>query len=105
MIVVRAATLDDVAGMARAHVVAWQQTYRGMVPDAVLDAADAAARRERMWRTVLADGATMTAAVADRDGEIVGFASSGAVLDPDIDAARQLYTLYLLADAHGSGAG
>jgi hypothetical protein len=34
---VRPARLQDAAQMARVHVRCWQETYRGLMPDAVLD--------------------------------------------------------------------
>ncbi|GAA4160539.1 hypothetical protein GCM10022286_16670 [Gryllotalpicola daejeonensis] len=39
-LVVRTATLEDAAGMARVHVRSWQETYRGLESDEVLDAPD-----------------------------------------------------------------
>jgi hypothetical protein len=35
--------------MARVNVRSWQETYRGIVPDAVLDDPDFLAARERFW--------------------------------------------------------
>ncbi len=37
---IRAARPEDAASMARVHVRGWQETYRGQIPDAVLDAPD-----------------------------------------------------------------
>ena len=45
------------------------------------------------------------AAVAERDGELVGIAMSGPPLDAGAAWARQLYVLYVLAADHGTGAG
>jgi hypothetical protein len=39
--------------MARVHVRCWQETYRGLMPDAVLDDPGFPAARERMWAEVL----------------------------------------------------
>jgi len=35
---IRRATPSDLAGMARVHVETWKTSYRGIVPDAHLDA-------------------------------------------------------------------
>jgi ribosomal protein S18 acetylase RimI-like enzyme len=128
-IVVRAATAADAAGMARVHVRAWQETYRGQASDEVLDAPDAVARREAMWgraletpperagrisvavavpgpRTGSEVGAEADAdAEAGADGEIVGIAWAGPARGEDPPAESELYVLYLLAAHHGSGAG
>ena len=37
---IRAATSGDAPGIARVQVLTWQQTYRGILPDAFLDALD-----------------------------------------------------------------
>jgi len=36
-LMVRPARVQDVGQMARVHVRCWQETYRGLMPDAVLD--------------------------------------------------------------------
>lgn len=105
--VVRRPTPDDVAGIARVHVLAWQQTYRGLMSDEVLDDPGFVSRRERMWTALVTDPryADTHVAIAERDGEIVGFASAGPAEAAYPDPPLQLFTIYLLRDEHGSGAG
>jgi GNAT superfamily N-acetyltransferase len=109
---VRPARPGDAEGMARVHVQAWQETYRGVMPDAVLDDPEAPARRQRMWEAVLTDDryAANTVAVAERDGRIVGIAMAGPPRDEAADGsgrkgARELHVLYVLAAHHGTGLG
>ncbi|MBF0815003.1 GNAT family N-acetyltransferase [Microbacterium paludicola] len=106
-VVVRAARPEDARAMARVHALAWQETYRGLMRDEVLDAPDAVERRERMWTNVLTriGGSGQRAAVADRDGAVVGIALAGPPEGDDAPQARQLYLIYLLAAEHGSGVG
>ncbi|MCU1528545.1 MAG: family acetyltransferase [Frondihabitans sp.] len=105
-ILVRPAVATDAAGMAAVHVQSWRETYRGLVADSILDRPASVARRERFWSSTLAaDDATERAAVAVQGGHIVGIASSGPPRDSDATWPTELYVLYLLADAHGSGAG
>ena len=47
--IIRPASVQDIAQMARVHVRCWQETYRGLMPDAVLDDPGFPAARERMW--------------------------------------------------------
>ena len=93
--------------MARVHVRCWQETYRGLMPDAVLDDPGFPAARERMWTEVLTSGRYRQnrVAVAERDGQLVGIAMSGPPLDAAAGWARQLYVLYVQATDHGTGAG
>jgi len=107
-LIIRPARVQDVRQMARVHVRCWQETYRGLMPDAVLDDPGFPAARERMGTDVLTGGRYRQnrVAVAGRDGELAGIAMSG----PPGDAAaaawmRQLSVLYVYAAGHGTGAG
>lgn len=50
-LIVRPARVQDVRRMARVHVRCWQETYGGLMSDAVLDDPGFPAARERMWTT------------------------------------------------------
>ena len=104
---VRPARAGDVAQMARVNVRCWQETYRGLMPDAVLDDPGFLAVRERFWTAALTDERYRDnrVAVAERDGELIGIAMSGPPLDAGTAWARQLYVLYVYAADHGTGAG
>jgi ribosomal protein S18 acetylase RimI-like enzyme len=104
---VRPAGVRDVPQIARVHVRCWRETYRGLMSDAVLDHPDLVDTRERFWSAALTDERYRAnrAAVAERDGELVGVAMSGPPLDADVSWTRQLYVLYVQAADHGSGAG
>jgi ribosomal protein S18 acetylase RimI-like enzyme len=108
---VRPARVEDVAQMARVNVRCWQETYRGLMSDAVLDDPGFLAARERFWTAALTDEryrenrVAVAERVGERDGELVGIAMSGPPLDAAAAWARQLYVLYVYAADHGTGAG
>ena len=104
---VRLAGVDDAAQMARVNVQCWQETYRELMSDAVLDDPGFPVARERFWTAALTDERYREnrVAVAERDGELVGIAMSGAPLVAGAAWARQLYVLYVQAADHGTGAG
>ena len=106
-ITVRPAQAEDVQAMARIHVRSWQEAYRGLVADEILDRPGFLARRERFWTAALSDEryAMNRVAVAERDGELAGIATAGPAIDPDAHWPAQLFVLYVLAAAHGTGAG
>jgi ribosomal protein S18 acetylase RimI-like enzyme len=93
--------------MACVNVRCWQETYRGVVPDAVLDDPGFLTARERFWTAALTDERYREnrVAVAERDGEMVGIAMSGPPLDDGAAWTRQLYVLYVQMADHGGGAG
>jgi len=105
--VVRPAVLGDVEAMARVVVRSWRETYRGLMPDAVLDDPGLVAVRRGFWTAALTEERYRRnrVAVAERGGRVVGVAMSGPPLDGDARWATQLYVLYVLAAHHGSGAG
>jgi GNAT superfamily N-acetyltransferase len=88
----------DALAIAEFHTVCWREAYRGIVPQAYLDALDVPERKVR-WEKRLA---TRAVAVGDLQGEIVGVASSGPAGDgtkPDV----MLWTLYVAAEQRGTG--
>jgi GNAT superfamily N-acetyltransferase len=97
----------DVPAMARIVVESWRETYRGLVPDAVLDDPSFADRRESFWAAALSDPrySQNTIAVAELDGQMVGVAMSGPAQDEDATWDRQLFILYTYTAVHGLGAG
>ena len=93
--------------MARVHVRCWQETYRGPMPDVVLDDPGLVAARERSWAAALSGVRRPgdRVAVAGRDGALVGITMSGPPAEPGAPWQRQLYVLYVRAADHGTGAG
>lgn len=106
-VVVRTARLEDAENMARVIVRSWQETYRGLVPDDVLDDPGFLAARTQFWTSALTDGRSPSRriAVAEHGGRIIGVAMSGPPQDPDAAWTTQLHVLYVHAKDHGTGAG
>lgn len=105
---VRPAVVEDAAAIAHVHVRGWHEAYTGRVPQSVLDRMDPE-RYASGWSRVIADLHPTEHSdvwVAELDGEIVGFASSGRCRDADAVAGRrELYAIYVLAAHYGTGAG
>ena len=104
---VRPARLDDVPAMARVIVRSWRETYRGIVPDRVLDDPGLVEYRERFWTAALVDDRFRAnrVAVAVIDGALVGVAMAGPPASPEAEWNVHLFVLYVFAAHHGSGAG
>ncbi len=104
-VTIRRAGLDDLEQAARVRAVAWQQAFRGLLPDAMLDGfADSAwtARLIAEWRELIGAGGTVWLAV-DPDHQIIGVAQSQPDDSPDAPAPVRLSKLYLLDRAKGTG--
>jgi GNAT superfamily N-acetyltransferase len=106
---VRPATAVDAEAMGGVAVRSWEATYRGMLPDAVLDE----------WQATVTDGWVAAFAnqppdtpwrpwVAERDGRVVGYATTTPAKDfflPPPDGAGELTNLYLDPAVIGTGVG
>lgn len=118
---VRTPEPTDAAAMARVHVDTWSETYRGIMPDELLDDPDLIDRRQRMWTQILAEAAPtkFTCAVAESEARLVGIAMSGP--PENVGSAndgteheqnraarpeeRHLYVLYAYRAMHGTNVG
>lgn len=96
---IRPAVLADAPSIAHVHVQSWHETYRGLIPDAVIDG-KSTEKRKAQWARGLVDG-SRTTLVAERGDEVVGLIS--AIPDDECDALLQ--TLYVLRKAHRVGIG
>jgi ribosomal protein S18 acetylase RimI-like enzyme len=103
MVTVRPATVADAPAMGRLVVRAWQAAYRGHMPDDYLDSLRAE-DRAAYWAGVLGRedlrGAVL---VAERNGEVAGFAAAGPSRDPE--GAGELYAINVDPAHWGTGAG
>ena len=103
---IRAAGIADAAGIARVHVDAWRSTYRGIVPDSLLDGLSyeqrARTRREHLEK---ADPDCCSFVAVDGRAGIVGFSVAGPRRDGDAGYSGELYALYVLDEHQGKGLG
>jgi GNAT superfamily N-acetyltransferase len=103
---IRRASPDDSAGIAKVHVQAWHETYKGIVPDSVLDGLDVADRTAR-WQKILTDNVERSAAfVAEmpEDG-IVGFVHCSPLRDRCNGSGGEITAIYVLRSAQRRGIG
>ena len=103
-VTVRLGRVADASGIARTYVETWRPTYAGMVPDRVLLEMSEDIQRERWHRSLDRPGGELVSVAEDRRHGIVGFAGGGAGRDSG-DFGAEVFTLYVLPDAQGSGIG
>jgi ribosomal protein S18 acetylase RimI-like enzyme len=90
---IRRASVSDAAEIAAVHVRTWQAAYQHVFGTERLAHLDIP-RRVAGWTRALEEGESIF--VADDDGRVVDFVSVGAC---------ELYAIYTLPEAWGSGAG
>lgn len=104
---VRTATVDDARAIAVVQVETWRSAYAGLMPEALLRRMDVdrnAERRAESWAERHRD-ARVVDLVAERDGEVVGWASVGPTDQDDLPGHGQLFAIYALARTWSSGVG
>ncbi len=103
--VIRDAQPVDAAGIAYVHVNSWRTTYKGLMPDHVLDGLSVK-QRTAFWRKAMSlmkpPGILL---VAEEAGQIVGFVSCGAEREGDPGYPAELFAIYLLQEQQGKGIG
>jgi len=99
--VIRHAKPDDAYAVESVRVRCWQIAYRHVFPPAELDTL---AIDERRWRQrFLMPPRGWATFVAERDGEVIGFASVGPSREDEEHG--ELYAIYVDPDAWSEGAG
>ena len=102
---IRIAGPEDAAAIATVHCQAWRETYRGMLPDAMVDGLGPE-EAETKWALRLAPESSDEVFLAtDRAGTPLGFASGKPSDEPTAPDAGLLDTLYLLRAGQGLGLG
>ncbi|MDX2101712.1 MAG: GNAT family N-acetyltransferase [Alphaproteobacteria bacterium] len=103
--IVLTATPDDAEPIARLHAASWRDTYRGMVPDRLLDG-PIAEERLQQWRQVLAHlPAGRVVLCAREEGELLGFISGGPRRGGPTGYDAEIYALYVARTRRGTGIG
>ena len=99
-------TLNDVRDVTRLHIAAWEATYRGIVPDEVLDAVDYDDRVRRRRAQLSDPGNPAVNWVLEDEGRVCVWAAVGTPRDDDVgDETAELYAIYARPGETGKGYG
>lgn len=101
---IRAAESGDAAGLAKVHIDAWKETYRGIMPDSVLDGRTQEKCQEG-WIKRLDPSAGFKHFVALNETGVIGFLGGGKAREKFVDFEGELYAIYLLKKYHHMGLG
>jgi ribosomal protein S18 acetylase RimI-like enzyme len=104
-VTVRTAKPADARLIARVHYQSWQTTYAGILPLDVI-ASQAGRKSEASWRRRLSLATVgETTFVAERGGEMVGFANCGDARHRLEGLEAEIYALYVLQAHQRRGVG
>jgi ribosomal protein S18 acetylase RimI-like enzyme len=101
----RPATPDDSDAIAALHVACWVETYRGLLPDPLIDGMNLPDRTVQ-WQRALERRADVQVIVAEAaDGALLGFVSGGPTRSAALATVDEVYAIYLLKRAQRQGLG
>ena len=103
---IRAATADDAAAIAAIRVEGWRVTYRGVIPDAYLDAMRVE-DSTGLWTRILtaASSDKRMVFVAEGASGVLGFAAAMKLPEPKFGVHAELTGIYLKPEAQRQGIG
>ena len=101
---IRVARAGDADEIARVHWDSWETTYRGVLPDEVLDERTVEVRRA-FWEQLLSDEATVSGVLVScsEEGAIEGFVACGRERSGTLGAEGEVYAIYVRREWQGRG--
>jgi ribosomal protein S18 acetylase RimI-like enzyme len=97
---IRPAKLADAGAIGIVHVKVWNETYRGIMPDSLLDRLNADERAKAWAARIPTFRANRQALmVADNAGEVVGFAGCGPRRSEKLPSDGEIYMINILSRA------
>ncbi|NEC89852.1 GNAT family N-acetyltransferase [Streptomyces sp. SID12501] len=105
-ILVREMTLDDCDRVPGIRIRSWQHAYKGLMPQPYLDALSVTEDAERRRTFFVRAGSEVVDLVAERAGEVIGWACHGPYRDGEIRTDdAELYAIYVDTGQFGAGVG
>ena len=102
--IIRTATQEDAASIAKVHVDSWRTTYKGIIPQNFLDNLSYD-KRTTLWENNLANSARSIYVAQTDEDEIIGFVV-GEKRDTNTEQdATDLSAIYLFEQWQGKGVG
>jgi GNAT superfamily N-acetyltransferase len=105
-LLIRSPREPDIRSIAELHIRSWQFGHQGLFPQSVIDSVSVEERVDSWRETLASPSPGKTVLVAEQDGEIVGFVSSGPSRDRSVEAAAgEIYELFVEPDLVATGVG
>jgi ribosomal protein S18 acetylase RimI-like enzyme len=102
---IRSAQEADALLIARLHFHTWRETYRGLAPQAAINAVTEEVRLDRWQRMLASKGGEQTILVAEVDGQLAGFGMAGPASHKIFQSRAEIKFLYVGAAFMRRGVG
>ena len=103
MLKIRPATPEDAFDIATINTLGWKTTYRGLMPDQILDNLAVTEERVEGWKKVIQNAQIYM--VAENESGVVGYLSGGKSREANVPYPYELYALYVHPDCQRLGVG
>jgi GNAT superfamily N-acetyltransferase len=103
-VTIRRASAADAPVLGAMHSAVWAELYPKALPADVISQLNPG-YMEHLWTKFVSRGDDYVQWVAERDGHIIGFVGTGPARDNDVVDQTELYFLYVIPEARGTGAG
>ncbi|WP_111719502.1 GNAT family N-acetyltransferase [Homoserinimonas sp. OAct 916] len=100
---IRTPVLEDAPRLGYVHSTCFREVYRDVTPQGFVRSLDPQELTDSWTQIIAYEGNNKF--VAEVEGEIVGFSSSGPGRDDEGPRDLELYSIYLLSKHYGSGLG
>lgn len=100
----RRATIEDAEQIASISVETWKDTYKGILPQDILDARKVDEKRISDWQKKIKDKSFITL-VYENDHNISGYLWAGKNRDNNINIPNEIYAIYVKPKFQGKGIG
>jgi len=101
---IRSAVSADTRAIAEVQVAAWKTTYRGILPDDLLDNLSVDERVPR-WAELVSTAGEVMLVACDAGGNVVGFVCGGPERTGQLGCDGELHAIYLLESVQRQGLG
>lgn len=102
---IRAATLEDAERIAHIHVMAWQESYKGIINQNYLDTISFSERLAFRKKILTHPKPKQINLVAVQNNQIIGFCDAGVAFDSSEAYRGEIYAIYLLNEFKRYGVG
>lgn len=100
----RPACLADATEIARIHVMSWQATYQGLLPNSLLEGLSID-RRSQQWQTWIAAAVPNSIWIGEAENTLAGFVIGGPERSGEAGFDGEIQAIYLRPDCQGQGLG
>lgn len=101
--IIRRMKIDDCKDATHVITLAWNETYKGIVPDEVLEKMfhNEEERTEKLKKR-LKENKNLHQFILEVDHKIVGIMNVGLSEEKDFDHCGEIYAIYILKEYHGN---